>query len=139
MKRDEMRESAQRLDEEHRAKWAALMAHGGENLDEDGYPTELALARIEAWHWSDKKGWFDFIEGIWYLASWGWSAGYEDHEYTKDERVYRLYISTAGWSGNESLIGAMKQNFMLWGTTWVQSRRGGHYIFEIPDYEKEKA
>ena len=99
-------------------------------LDEHGYPTDGALEIVEKWHWDDIKGWFDFINSIWYLKSWGWSEGEEDHEYEKDKKVYRYHISTAGWSGNESVIHAMQQADMLWGLTWVQSRRGGHYIFE---------
>jgi hypothetical protein len=49
--------------------------------------------------------------------------------------VQRFDISTAGWSGNESLIRAMEKNSFMWATTWVQSRRGGHYIFEIDNDE----
>ena len=47
-----------------------------------------------------------------------------------------IYISTAGWSGNESIIYAMQNNkSMLWNLTWVQSRRGGHHIFELKEYK----
>lgn len=106
-----------------------------EELDDDGYPSDAALEIIELWHWSDVKGWFDFIQSIWYLRSWGWSEGLESDEWNKDEQVYRYNISTAGWSGNESIIHAMKENHMLWGITWVQSRRGGHYIFEGKELE----
>lgn len=99
-------------------------------LDEDGYPTEGALEIVKLWHWDDVKGWFEFINSIWHLKSWGWHEGKEPHEWHKDEMVYRYNISTAGWSGNESIIHAMEENSMLWHITWVQSRRGGHYIFE---------
>ena len=100
-------------------------------LDDDGYPTDGALEVIELWHWDDVAGWFKFIENIWHLRSWGWSEGEEDHDWNKDEKVYRFNISTAGWSGNESIIHAMQRNHMMWCITWVQSRRGGHYIFEL--------
>lgn len=100
-----------------------------EFLDEDGYPTETSLKIIELWPYQDAKGWFKFIESIWHLRSWGWSEGEADHDW-KDGRVYLYEISTAGWSGNEIIISAMKNNWMLWNDTWVQSRRGGHYIFE---------
>lgn len=103
----------------------------GDILDEDGYPTEDALTIVEKWSFDDAKGWFDFIHSIWHLKSWGWPEGIEPHEWNKDETVYRYQISTAGWSGNESLIAAMRQNYMNWSLTWVQSRRGGHYIFEL--------
>jgi len=103
-------------------------------LDDDGYPTDAALKIVEIWHWSDPKGWFEFINSIWHLRSWGWSEGEEQHDWDKDEQVYRYNISTAGWSGNESIISAMQSNDVMWHTTWVQSRRGGHYIFEGKEF-----
>lgn len=106
-------------------------------LDEDGYPTDAALDIVEAWHWSDPKGWFEFINSIWYLRSWGWSEGEEPHEFYKDRMTYCYHISTAGWSGNESIIRSMQKNDMMWHLNWVQSRRGGHYIFELRDYGDE--
>lgn len=118
---------------ESKTKIATLLEE--ELLDDDGYPTDAALEIIQLWHWSDVKGWFEFIQNIWHLRSWGWSEGEEDHEWDKGEKVYRYNISTAGWSGNESIIHAMKENGMLWHITWVQSRRGGHYIFEGRELE----
>jgi len=104
-----------------------------ELLDDDGYPTDDALTIVEKWPWEDAKGWFDFINGIWAMKSYGWAEGEAPHDYRPGETVYKYDISTAGWSGNESIIRAMEQNDMLWHTTWVQSRRGGHYIFELSD------
>ena len=106
-----------------------------EVLDDDGYPTDAALEAIKIWHWSDSKGWFEFINSIWHLKSWGWSEGEEDHEWDKGDKVYRYHISTAGWSGNESIIHAMQENVPMWHAVWVQSRRGGHYIFEGTSYD----
>ena len=103
-------------------------------LDEDGYPTDDALDRIEHWPYNDPKGWFKFIENMWHLRSWGWTEGYfEDHHEYDSADKYRYYISTCGWSGNEDIIRAMQDNKNLWYHTWVQSRRGGHYIFEVKD------
>ena len=109
-------------------KWAedkktveALLANE-DFIDDDGYPTEDALTVIELWPYDDSAGWFDFIKDTWHFANWGWHK--VDSEY---------HISTGGWSGNESIIHAMEQNRMLMGCTWVQSRRGGHYIFERRD------
>lgn len=102
-----------------------------DHLDEDGYPTDAALRLIEIWHFEDQRGWFDFIKSIWHLSSWGWHEKEETHDFYDDQTVIRLYVSTAGWSGNESIIFAMEKNHMLWHFSWVQSRRGGHYIFEI--------
>lgn len=107
----------------------------GDFLDDDGYPTESAEKIVAMWPSDDAKGWFTFINSIWHLKSWGWSEGEEPHDCNKERKVYRYHISTAGWSGNESLIAAMKNSSLLWHFTWVQSRRGGHYIFEIDNEE----
>ena len=102
-------------------------------LDDDGYPTQYALDLIWFWHFSDPRGWFDFIQGIWYMRDWGWKEAEAIDEIFKDKNITAIYVSTAGWSGNESIIRAMEKNSMLWFICWAQSRRGGHYIFEIKD------
>jgi len=101
-------------------------------LDEDGYPTDAALDIISLWN-ADVDDWFTFIEKLWYFSSHGWNSAIEQDENNPIRQVKRYYISTIGWSGNESIIKAMEQNEVyLWGTTWVSSRRGGHYVFEYP-------
>ena len=102
-------------------------------LDDDGYPTEYALDLIWFWHFSDPRGWFDFIQSIWYMRDWGWKEAEAIDEIFKEKNITAIYVSTAGWSGNESIIRAMEKNSMLWFICWAQSRRGGHYIFEIKD------
>lgn len=114
-----------------------LIEHN-EMLDDDGYPTDAALDVIRLWHWDDIKGWFKFIEGLWAYHDFGWKETDEPHEWQdhsqfKDKIVHRYHISTAGWSGNESIISAMQDNSMVWHLTWVQSRRGGHYIFVLKE------
>lgn len=111
-----------------------LIALGG-LMDDDGYPTERAHEIVELWHWQDQKGWFEFIKSIWAYVDWGWEEKLEPHDYKEDKMVYRYHVSTAGWSGNEGIIRAMEKNSFMWHLTWVSSRRGGHYVFEI--YEME--
>jgi hypothetical protein len=45
--------------------------------------------------------------------------------------------ATPGWSGNESIIKSMKKNEMMWFLNWVQSKGGGHYIFELKEFDDE--
>jgi len=112
---------------------------GGVFVNDDGYPTDDALEIIKLWHWDDARGWFKFIESLWAYHDWGWKEKdepheWEDHKQYKDKIVHRYYISTAGWSGNESIIRPMQDNDFMWYLNWVQSRRGGHYIFELREF-----
>ena len=100
-------------------------------LDSDGYPTDAALDKISNWDYNDPKGWFEFIRELWYLKSWGWTEGRFKDNIFQDPEKYTYHISTAGWSGNEDIIRAMQQNDILWSDAWLESRRGGHYIFEL--------
>lgn len=95
------------------------------------YPTDEDLAKVENWDGNWREC-FAFIRSIWWMPEWGW------HEETvKDELFDRLVtrysISTGGWSGNESIVAAMERNRWLMIFFWIQSRRGGHYIYEMPD------
>jgi hypothetical protein len=136
-KREEFIAFAHAESERKHKEWQDFYAlhKDDEMLDDDGYPTEIALELIEKWDWHDEKSWFDFINSIWYMASWGWDEGVEAHDWDQSRTVYRYNISTAGWSGNEGIIRAMQKNEFLWHLVWVQSRRGGHYIFESRQYE----
>ena len=117
-------------DREQCIAYVKNLIDNNDTVDEDGYPTEACLEAIENWHFSDPKGWFQFIHDHWHLADWGWDEYETKHSYKENVTVNRYNISTAGWSGNESIIKAMQANEMMWHLNWVQSRRGGHYIFE---------
>jgi len=98
-------------------------------LDDEGYPNDLALDAIKNWKWDATDKLFEFMRELWKWAD----DGYWSQEDDGEKLIYK--ISTGGWSGNESLIDALEQNLTVWSFTWVQSRRGGHYIFELP-YKK---
>ena len=101
-------------------------------IDSDGYPTDEALDIIREWTFQmSDRDLFEFIKSIWWMPDWGWKECEAIDERT-GEKSYCYYISTGGWSGNESIIQAMQENkWMFWHMHWVQSRRGGHYIFEL--------
>ena len=106
----------------HRSAGAAGMSE---------YPTDDELSLISNWTVKDITGWFEFVQSLWALTDWKIEDAVDD---ITNRPVTRYTMSTGGWSGNEDLIGAMQRNWLLWNVTWVQSRRGGHYIFEDPRY-----
>ena len=131
--------------EDSKHAWAELKARlmQEELIDDDGYPTDAALELVHKWHWVDCAGLLEFIKGIWYLGGLGWTE-VDAKDLDKDDDDYdaeggKLYfISTAGWSGNESIISAFRSNSMAWTLCWIQSRRGGHYIFKQHEFKDDK-
>lgn len=84
------------------------------------YPTVDEFKKIEKWT-KDYPALMEFIHEIWEYADCGY--------WRKIGEIY--WLSTAGWSANEDIIAAMEKNWVFWNLCWVQSRRGGHYIFEV--------
>lgn len=93
----------------------------------DPYPTDAELRKIKKWPWGEGYvGLMDYVESLWMYGDWGWRR-----------KGYSYRISTGGWSGNESLIHSMQQNFLFWSQCWVTSRTGGHYRFHIPKHVRK--
>lgn len=88
-------------------------------MDDDGYPEESELKQIAEWPYTDIPGLLEFVRERW---------SYPDRWWTEGDV---LHLSTGGWSGNEDLVRAMQQNRMFWALCWIQSRRGGHYQFDL--------
>lgn len=101
----------------------------GAIFDADGYPTDATEKTVAAWPFGKFAELMDYVKQAWRYADWGWSE--EDAVDDDGAKIRRFHISTAGWSGNEALIGAMRDNFIFWSQCWVQANRGGHYVFEI--------
>lgn len=93
-------------------------------FDSDGYPTPETLETVKKW---DCIGRENKLALLAYVHKAWWAP-----EYFRIEND-RYYVSTVGWSGNEDLIIALERNFLFWGMCWVQSRCGGHYIFEVDE------
>lgn len=89
-------------------------------FDKDGYPTDSALKNLENFDGTIQE----YLEAVRVL--WNWP----DRYCLRGKRVLKLYLSTGGWSGNESVIQAM-QGSMFWYSFWQKSQRGGHYWFRI--------
>jgi len=93
-------------------------------LDIDGYPTEETLAAIAAWPIKCNKD----IQNLLEFAGEAWSYPFPVETGGEDEDRW-IRVVTGGWSGNESLVGAMEENRMFWALCWLESRRGGSYKF----------
>lgn len=90
-------------------------------FDAGGYPTEETLTAIEQWPANDWAGVVAFMQKAW---------KYKDYFREFPDKVQ---ISTAGWSGNESIIAALMANRLMWALRWEKSMRGGHYEFTNPE------
>lgn len=89
-------------------------------MDADGYPSEAELDAIINWPAKDCGGLLAHVLKMWHWPNYAIQEG----------RHYRF--STGGWSGNEDLIGALKQNIVFWSLCWEASRRGGVFEFVVP-------
>lgn len=94
-------------------------------MDPDGYPDDEELSHIRHWPLGEWQVLLEFVRDRWRYAD----MGYWREKVRGDRRIYE--VSTGGWSGNEDLIKALLDHEVFWPLCWVQSRRGGHYLFEI--------
>ena len=95
-------------------------------FDENGYPTEEALETIKQWNiYPDLKGLLLFAEEAF------------THRYGHWEQIgTTLRVATMGWSGCESVIDALADNFIFWTTCWILSKRGGLFLFDVSESDK---
>lgn len=87
------------------------------------YPHESDLEKIKNWQFSDSKSYYDFANFI--ISLWK----YEDFISLKS-RSFQL--STGGWSENEEIMTEIESTIFQM-VCWQSSRRGGHYVYELPD------
>jgi len=86
-------------------------------IDSDGYPTDESLEQIK--NYEGDHG--DLLAEVAFLFGQYGKCRFEGNHWK---------ISTRGWSGCESVIGAMKENKIFWMMCWYMSKRGGYYEFE---------
>lgn len=94
-------------------------------LDENGYPDEASLKEIKEWDILKQgvQGLLDLVEENTNLVDFSFSI--------TGKRVLRFEYHTGGWSGNEDVIGALRENMLFFSMYWEKSTRGGHYYFRI--------
>lgn len=92
------------------------------SFDADGYPTDETESAIREWDFRDVDGWLAYIREAW------------NHHYGRIwEENGTLKMATGGWSGNESITHAMRENFVLWALMWESSHRGGLVVLRMPN------
>lgn len=84
------------------------------------YPTSYSLQFIREWRYTDLDGLMEFIR--------------DDLRWDEHGRMWhwrkRWTLATGGWSGNEEILGALRENQMVWAMYWQKSERGGLVVFE---------
>ena len=93
------------------------------------YPTDEMIERIRAWEFTARDSFEQFMSYV--RAAGHYWTGELTFGWYQDGRRYE--VSTGGWSGNEEIVGAMQANLVFWAVCWQSSRRGGHFVFDLPD------
>jgi len=105
------------------------------SFDADGYPTDDFLEYIRTYNPHENGGFEELLGAIQQGFRWSDRQIHIKRAYDGKQTVL---ISTGGWSGNESIIYALKGNVYFW-TYWRQTNAGGHYKFRIPVAKKFKS
>jgi hypothetical protein len=90
-----------------------------DEFEEEGYPTEGALRKIENWDANDPIGLAEYIKDYVNRHGRAWWEG----EFFK--------MATGGWSGCESIIAAIDGNFAIAAMYWESSHRGGLHVYRF--------
>ena len=88
------------------------------------YPDESDLKQIREWDAiKDPFGLIEFIESVTWTPDWCIEI--------TGKRVKRFEFHTAGWSGNEDIIDALRDNPLFFAIYWEKTHKGGHYYFKV--------
>lgn len=110
-------------------------------LDGDGYPTEAALEKLKSWAPNDLTGALDFMKELWSYpeAVRSTLSDAEQQIIHPAKGNIHYHFATGGWSGNESLVHAFRENRLGWVITFCLHARGGRYIFRYPKPKEQKS
>lgn len=113
------------------------MADDPELTDGD-YPTDETLARIR--NAPTPREALELAERAWHWDGWATRALRPEElamvcRHDRDDATYDWFrFATGGWSGNESIISALKRNPLATGLCWKLSASGGLHIYGVPPY-----
>lgn len=100
------------------------------SFDENGYPDEATLDAIEHWPHTDTAGLVAFARAAFDEDYGRWS--HTTRIDSDGKEIPCLEIATGGWSGNESVVSALRQNHVFHGLYWESSHRGGLHVYNYP-------
>ena len=107
-----------------RPKSGQVRTHQSPTFDADGYPTDETLRTIREWPIKSNAN----IQNLLRYVQEAWRYKFVMHTYGSGREQW-IDVATVGWSGNEELIGALRENRTFWALCWLESRRGGGYRF----------
>lgn len=88
-------------------------------FDSDGYPTDETLDTIRTWTNGDWSGLLAFV-----TSAWNTNYG------AVRQKSSTIRFITGGWSGNEEVLSALKENTAFWTKFWLRDERGGLAVFD---------
>lgn len=100
------------------------------DVSTEGYPSDEAIEQIGLIAGVDAARWMrDVFPPL--FDDMPYSLLETESEHTALGDALRIKCSCRGWSGNESIIGAILSNF--WLRQYLETERaGGHYVFVVP-------
>jgi len=88
------------------------------------YPDTRDLMIIKEWDAiKDPFGLIEFIESVTWTPDWCIEI--------RGKHIKWFEFHTAGWSGNEEIIEALRENQMFFALYWKKTYKGGHYYFKV--------
>lgn len=91
-------------------------------FDYNGYPSEEFLEHLKTC--KSVKQIFDELKVVWWNTDWGLIF----HRPYKHQ--VKVELHTGGWTGNENIIAALRQNVRFWFRCYMW-RKGGHFYFSF--------
>lgn len=95
-----------------------------DELWDDGYPTDAALDLITGFTGTHAEL-FALVRELWS------PYGVMHIALTDDSREIAAVLVTGGWSGNESIVGALENSFYVQMRLWHSSTRGGRHEYRV--------
>lgn len=94
---------------------------------DQGYPTDEGLRAVRTFAGSAHQ----LVELLYEATKAYGVVRIEPFDDDYGRAMIRVYTATGGWSGNESIIGALERSF-FWFAYWESSQRGGAFTFHVP-------